>query len=46
LLNLGIKPEPEAQNPKNLNPNPYRPKPDTHIVSMGTENENSILVRT
>jgi hypothetical protein len=34
---LGIKPEPEARNPKNLNPNPYSPIPDTRNIYAGSK---------
>jgi hypothetical protein len=29
---VGIKPEPEARNPKNPSPNPYSPIPDTRNI--------------
>jgi hypothetical protein len=44
MLSQGIKLELEAQNPKNLSPNPYSLKPDTHMVSSGIESQNPILV--
>jgi hypothetical protein len=44
-LDLGIKPGPEARNPKYPNPYPFSPKPDTQIIYAGNEIENPNLVR-
>jgi hypothetical protein len=34
---VGIKPKPEARNPKNPSPNPYSPIPDTRNVYAGSK---------
>jgi hypothetical protein len=44
ILDLGIKPETKAQNPKYPNPYPFSPKPGTQIVLAGIETENPNLV--
>jgi hypothetical protein len=44
-VDLGIKPGPEAQNPKYPNPYPFSPKPGTQIIYAGNEIENPNLVR-
>jgi hypothetical protein len=36
-VRVGIKPEPEARNPKNPSPNPYSPIPDTRNVYAGNK---------
>jgi hypothetical protein len=36
-LTVGIKPEPEARNPKNPSPNPYSPIPDTRNIYAGSK---------
>jgi hypothetical protein len=36
-LSLGIKPEPEARNPKNPSSNPFSPKPDAQWAPAGIE---------
>jgi hypothetical protein len=44
FVDLGIKPRPEARNPKYPNPYPFSPKPGTQIISAGNEIENPNLV--
>jgi hypothetical protein len=36
-VTLGIKPEPEARNPKNPNPYPYNPIPNARKVFVGNK---------
>jgi hypothetical protein len=44
-LDLGIKPEPKALNPKYPNPYPFSPKSVTQIVPAGNETDYPNLVR-
>jgi hypothetical protein len=45
IFSLGLKPKLEAQDPKNLSPNPYNLKTDTHMVSASIEIQNPNLVQ-